>query len=645
MSAPAKMTQEDTYAYEEEQERLAMMKLNFQPMKKWYNHQLSLSTQHGGFPMFWQDLAQWTPYKDILKLYLVATEDPSSRTLEKQNKQDITIRDEISPTNPTSKRVRKRKSRWGEEIPDVDEPPKDDNGVQQNNPNSNAPVTTGTSSSFPTLEAKTNNKDQLPKVAKKSRWGSSGEKKNLSQDLTLKQQQLLSLRTQLEEVNRQIDPFKSLETLSSEKAKEKQALEYQKQVILDKLLRLNPLYRSSTSSNVQVTGGRMGNGDKASSAQKFTRKIYIPIKEFPNYNFIGLIIGPRGNTQKRMEKDSNCKIAIRGRGSVKEGSRGKSKSAKIMAGSGSGSHYGSSTNKPDEDDELHVFVIGENAADLEKGCELVTELLVPQDDTTNEHKQKQLRELALINGTLREDDFCHICGGKGHRQFECPSRETNVSKVQVTCAICGDSSHPTRDCTQKNKTAEERQAINQEYLNFMEQLGEKGSSIIKPKEASGAPVTSGASTTVAPWLTATSTSTSTSTSTTSTQNLTPTPPAPTTSQPVSTAQTNYYAQYQHQQAYQQAYQGYYANNPTQAQAPSGYYADPNYYQQQYYAQAGYPAPAAGASSYDPAAAAAASVAPPTEAAPANPVETVEPPATESESTPATNYEDFLHSLY
>lgn len=40
--------------------------------------------------------------------------------------------------------------------------------------------------------------------------------------------------------------------------------------------------------------------------------MYIPQDTFPTYNFIGLIIGPRGNTQKRMQKETNTKIAIRG---------------------------------------------------------------------------------------------------------------------------------------------------------------------------------------------------------------------------------------------------------------------------------------------------------------------------------------------
>jgi hypothetical protein len=165
--------------------------------------------------------------------------------------------------------------------------------------------------------------------------------------------------------------------------------------------------------------------------RKFSSKIYIPINEYPGYNFIGLIIGPRGNTQKRMQvrclqmpcsvlvcqeavmfvrhwrcwcrtpvaalgnllakpvsttqlclhvmymsrtlnlrlgvwlcvlhvvarcvdspaflaaqRETNCKIAIRGRGSVKEGI---SKDPKY--------DYG-------EDEELHVLVTGETQQDV-----------------------------------------------------------------------------------------------------------------------------------------------------------------------------------------------------------------------------------------------------------------------------------------
>ncbi|KDN43207.1 hypothetical protein K437DRAFT_154275 [Tilletiaria anomala UBC 951] len=53
--------------------------------------------------------------------------------------------------------------------------------------------------------------------------------------------------------------------------------------------------------------------------QRPTEKVYLPLKEFPEINFFGLIVGPRGNTIKTMERESGAKIAIRGKGSVKEG--------------------------------------------------------------------------------------------------------------------------------------------------------------------------------------------------------------------------------------------------------------------------------------------------------------------------------------
>ena len=37
----------------------------------------------------------------------------------------------------------------------------------------------------------------------------------------------------------------------------------------------------------------------------------------PDSNYIGMIIGPRGTTQKSLEQKSGCKISIRGKGSTK----------------------------------------------------------------------------------------------------------------------------------------------------------------------------------------------------------------------------------------------------------------------------------------------------------------------------------------
>ncbi|KAI0547071.1 hypothetical protein F4679DRAFT_598034 [Xylaria curta] len=51
-------------------------------------------------------------------------------------------------------------------------------------------------------------------------------------------------------------------------------------------------------------------------------KIYIHVKEFPEINFIGRLLGPRGRSLAEMNTQSGAKIVIRGKGSVKE-KRGK----------------------------------------------------------------------------------------------------------------------------------------------------------------------------------------------------------------------------------------------------------------------------------------------------------------------------------
>jgi splicing factor 1 len=86
----------------------------------------------------------------------------------------------------------------------------------------------------------------------------------------------------------------------------KEKITRQRNAVIEELLKRDPTYQPPTDYK----------------PEKKSRKLYIPYKEFPDYNFIGLIIGPRGNTHKRMQQDTNTVIAIRGKGSVKEGARG-----------------------------------------------------------------------------------------------------------------------------------------------------------------------------------------------------------------------------------------------------------------------------------------------------------------------------------
>lgn len=74
-----------------------------------------------------------------------------------------------------------------------------------------------------------------------------------------------------------------------------------------------------------------------------------------------------------------CKIVIRGRGSVKDGK-------------------GKKGPQPGDDEPLHVLVTGDSEVAVIQAAKMITELLVPIDETKNEHKRQQLRELAEING-------------------------------------------------------------------------------------------------------------------------------------------------------------------------------------------------------------------------------------------------------
>eukprot|EP00245_Coleochaete_scutata_P014401 TRINITY_DN6128_c0_g2_i1.p1 TRINITY_DN6128_c0_g2~~TRINITY_DN6128_c0_g2_i1.p1 ORF type:complete len:875 (+),score=203.45 TRINITY_DN6128_c0_g2_i1:65-2626(+) len=187
---------------------------------------------------------------------------------------------------------------------------------------------------------------------------------------------------------------------------------------------------------------------------KLYKKLFIPVKNHPGYNFIGLIIGPRGNTQKRMEKETGAKIVIRGKGSVKEGR--------------SAMQRRDMKPDPSENEDLHVLVEADTPESLEEAAGMVEKLLVPVEEGRNEHKRNQLRELAALNGTIRDDEYCRLCGEPGHRQYECPNKGSTF-RADVRCRICGDGGHPTNDCPQRAPGAGPK--MDDEYKSFLAELG------------------------------------------------------------------------------------------------------------------------------------------------------------------------------
>lgn len=208
-------------------------------------------------------------------------------------------------------------------------------------------------------------------------------------------------------------------------------------------------------------------------AQKAVKKIPIPQARYPDYNFIGLIIGPRGNTQKRMERETGAKIVIRGKGANKGG---KKRDQRPMEG---------------DDEELHVHISGNSQESVDKATILIEQLLVPQNESANVHKAKQLQELAAINGTQRDSLTCKVCGEMGHKIYQCPNRSgAKWTAADVLCGICGSTSHPDRDCPKAadkgmSPATAGQSSMTKEYENFMAELTGEGRAVAGQGAGSG----------------------------------------------------------------------------------------------------------------------------------------------------------------
>lgn len=136
------------------------------------------------------------------------------------------------------------------------------------------------------------------------------------------------------------------------------------------------------------------NGIPNTPIVKRVLRLDVPIDKYPNYNFVGRLLGPRGNSLKRFEASTECRVYIRGRGSVKDSI----KEEKLKDKPGY-EHL----NEP-----LHLLVEAEFPEDivdarLDHAVSALEDLLKPVDETMDHLKKQQLRELAMINGTLREE--------------------------------------------------------------------------------------------------------------------------------------------------------------------------------------------------------------------------------------------------
>ncbi|KAM9308604.1 KH domain-containing, RNA-binding, signal transduction-associated protein 3 [Gastrophryne carolinensis] len=122
---------------------------------------------------------------------------------------------------------------------------------------------------------------------------------------------------------------------------------------------------------------------------KLAQKVLIPIKQFPKFNFVGKLLGPRGNSLKRLQEDTLTKMSILGKGSMRD----KAKEEELRK-SGEAKYF-------HLNDDLHVLIEvfappAEAYARMGHALEEIKKFLIP--DYNDEIRQAQLQELTYLNG-------------------------------------------------------------------------------------------------------------------------------------------------------------------------------------------------------------------------------------------------------
>ncbi|KAK7300581.1 hypothetical protein RJT34_11428 [Clitoria ternatea] len=135
-------------------------------------------------------------------------------------------------------------------------------------------------------------------------------------------------------------------------------------------------------------------GVPSSHIVKRIMRLDIPYDSYPNFNFVGRLLGPRGNSLKRVEATTGCRVYIRGKGSIRDLEK-----EELLRGRPGYEHL----NEP-----LHVLIEAElpvNVVDLRlrQAQEIIEELLKPVDESQDMYKRQQLRELAMLNSNFREE--------------------------------------------------------------------------------------------------------------------------------------------------------------------------------------------------------------------------------------------------
>uniref|UniRef100_A0A4W3K464 KH domain-containing, RNA-binding, signal transduction-associated protein 1 n=1 Tax=Callorhinchus milii TaxID=7868 RepID=A0A4W3K464_CALMI len=128
---------------------------------------------------------------------------------------------------------------------------------------------------------------------------------------------------------------------------------------------------------------------------KLSERCLIPVAQFPKFNFVGKLLGPRGNSLKRLQEETGTKMSILGKGSMRDKAKVRLYQQEDELRKGGEAKYAHLSA------ELHVLVEvfappTEAYSRMYHAMEELKKFLIP--DYNDEIRQEQLTELAYLNG-------------------------------------------------------------------------------------------------------------------------------------------------------------------------------------------------------------------------------------------------------
>ncbi|CAI6069038.1 unnamed protein product [Clonostachys chloroleuca] len=148
---------------------------------------------------------------------------------------------------------------------------------------------------------------------------------------------------------------------------------------------------------------------------RFLDPLLILNTEHPGVNFVGQILGPRRQSLKKLQQRYAATTSLRGRGSVKQGR-------------GNVRRRGSVHSEDDSGQPLHALISADSRCKVQEAIRILQQVVdnvISSPEEQNDRKNKQLRDLAMMNVTFRDDE--------ARQRIKSSTREeTTISDKQMT---------------------------------------------------------------------------------------------------------------------------------------------------------------------------------------------------------------------